>query len=103
MMIRFEDLQRMLRASTTHLYDVLSGLYFIRRGKVHELHIIPQSIQQTTSTTGVFTVRFKVNYTQGCQDLSYDEDETLTIEFTIENQFISFSPQTMPDRGMDEF
>src|SRR6186997_757019 len=78
-----ETFYKVLTQSTVEIQDMISHYYYAKRGKIHSLIIEKNSIAFNGESSGRFVVRYNINYTQGCQDLTYDEDEKMTIDFTV--------------------
>lgn len=84
---------------------LVGDYYYTSRGKVHGLKVSDE-VNFTNETSGSFTVRYDVNFTNGCQDVSYDhEDQRMEMKFLLdlEHSILHLSGEEIPERGPDEF
>jgi len=98
-----ESLQEILESSHEYLLKLVGSYYFSKRGRVHNLRIDRSSIS-LQHHAGSFIVLFDVNFTQGCQDLSYDENEKMKINFSFNDKRdkILFEGEEVREREPDE-
>jgi hypothetical protein len=98
-------IQEILSASQPEILLLLSGYYYIKRGKIHHLRLELNTIRFNTSFSGHVTVRYNINYNNGCQDLTYDiEDEAMVIAFEIDfnRRALQLYGEEVPEREPDE-
>lgn len=94
-----------LRQQNASLLRLVGDYYYSSRGKVHELNV-GEEIIFINDLSGSFTVCFNVNFTNGCQDLTYDhEDQLMVMKFLldVEHSVIHVSGEDVPEREPDEF
>lgn len=85
------------------ILQLLQGYYFLKRGRVHSLVFQEGSLQKSSDTEGSFQVVFKVSYTQGCQDLSFEENDSMQIHYLSDREIIKFSGEETRERDVNEF
>jgi hypothetical protein len=98
-----ESLPEIFESYREDLLKLVGSYYFTKRGRVHHLRIDRSSITRQHDA-GSFVISFDVNFTQGCQDLSYDENEKMKINFIFnENRDkILFEGEEVREREPDE-
>jgi hypothetical protein len=111
--VRLSDSQSSDRGSMTafllskadDVTDLLNNFFYTSRGKVLHLKIDPNEITYTGETAGTLIARFQVSYTNGCQDLSYNEDVCMEISFETDtkNHLLRLSSEEVREREPDSF
>jgi hypothetical protein len=94
-----------LLINTAEILAMVGSYYYSKRGKVHNLRIDKRSIEFESQKSGSFSIFYNVSFTQGCQDLTYDEDAKMLITFNVNqahNQ-IELRGEEFLERGPDEF
>jgi hypothetical protein len=84
---------------------MIGNYYYAKRGKVHNLRIDKSTVVFDAEDLGNFIAKFNINFTHGCQDLTYDEDATMKIAFRVDrpNSKAEFIGEEMLEREPDEF
>jgi hypothetical protein len=98
-----KSLPKIFESCHEDLLKLADGYYFSKRGRVHNLRIEKSSIS-LQGDAGSFVVLFDINFTQGCQDLSYDENEKMKIDFHFNEACdqILFEGEEVREREPDE-
>jgi hypothetical protein len=103
--ITSESMTAFLLSKTDDVTGLLNNFYYTARGKVSNLKIDPDGITLAREKTGTVIARFQVNYSNGCQDLSYNEDTSMRMSFEIDiqNQLFILSSEEVRERDPDLF
>jgi hypothetical protein len=98
-----KSLNEIFESTREDLVNLAGSYYFSKRGRVHNLRIDKSSITWQDDA-GSFDILFNVNFTQGCQDLSYDDNEKMKINFSFnENRDkILYEGEEVREREPDE-
>lgn len=84
--------------------SLLMDYYFRKRGQVHHILINKPHFKFTDKLSGEFRVSYKVGYSLGCSDNSYEDESDMKIRFKInlENKTIQLAREEFPEREPDE-
>jgi hypothetical protein len=73
-----------LNTNNSVLVQLLNNFHYAARGKAGQLIVDTLTIVWITEFSGKFNTIFKLNFSNGCQDLSYDESSSMWISFEID-------------------
>lgn len=102
---RTEHVHKMLSDNISFLTDLIAGYHFASRGKVYDAVIVDGSLSVTNDYRGNFRAKYKIMYTNGCQDLTYDDkdDKVIFFEINTNAKNITLTGEVVPERLPDEF
>jgi hypothetical protein len=94
-----------LETNRAKIEDLLSGYHFASRGKVDGHYIEKETIQFNNILAGSFKLHYNVVYTNGCQDLTYNDTDTKVITFEIDlpKRTVLLTGEEIRERMPDEF
>lgn len=102
---RTEHVNKMLSDNSSFLIALLTGYHFASRGKVYDAVVVDNSLSFINDCCGTFCVEYKIMYTNGCQDLTYDDkdDKLISFEINMPEKSITLTGEVVPERLPDEF
>ena len=94
-----------LKSKEFSIEEMLNNYYYGEKGKVFNHSVEKDSIQFRDATTGTFTIQYSINYSNGCQDISYNEKDKRAINFEIDlgKGTMKLIGEYIPERMPDEF
>jgi len=86
------------------LIDLLNNYYYETKGKIRSVKVLDDSVNFVDKISGFFKLEFSVNYTNGCQDLNYDDRQSMVINFKInfEDATLKLEGEEIREREPDE-
>jgi hypothetical protein len=98
-----EELPGILTLLQNELLEVIGSYYYRSRGKVHHLQI--QTVQVNNPLNATLVLSYQVNFVNGCQDLTYDQPERMTLQLSIDHvkNKINITGEEFVEREPDEF
>jgi hypothetical protein len=91
-----------------HLADVqtmIESYWFAKKANVQNLSLPPGSIRFTTAVSGMFIVKYTVSYFFACDDITKNNQETMTCTFDVDlgRHAVTITGEKEPERMPDEF
>lgn len=87
------------------LQAMIESYWFTKKANVLNLSLLSESIRFTTAVSGMFIVKYTVSYFFACDDITTNNQETMTCTFDVDlgRHALTITGEKEPERTPDEF